>query len=245
MQVGEVRVAKAEDFEQFRRLSESAEKWALQYDRCGTKVYSKITDASTVKMIKVVAHFADVPFMVLYDVLHDPEYRRSWDENMIECYELCQLDCNNDIGYYSVKCPAPMKNRDFVTQRSWKCSDSDFVIINHTVHHKAAHPKKGFIRGTSILTGYHVKAKNSGCTLTYVTQVDPKGTLPKWIVNRVSGKIAPKVVAKLHKAAIEYKSWKDLHQPSYKPWLKPEQNTLPFVRSDDVETDESSSGSEQ
>ena len=35
-----------------------------------------------------------------------------------------------------VKCPTPMRNRDFVTQRSWYWKDDDFIIFNHTVHHK-------------------------------------------------------------------------------------------------------------
>ena len=37
----------------------------------------------------------------MYDVLHDADYRRIWDDNMLECYEICQLDRCNDIGYYS------------------------------------------------------------------------------------------------------------------------------------------------
>lgn len=53
MQVGEVRIAKAEDFEQFRRLAESTEKWSLLYDRHGIKVYSKFTEGISVKMLKV------------------------------------------------------------------------------------------------------------------------------------------------------------------------------------------------
>ena len=39
----------------------------------------------------------------MYDVLHDGDYRRCWDENMVDCYEICQLDRCNDIGYYSSK----------------------------------------------------------------------------------------------------------------------------------------------
>ena len=29
-----------------------------------------------------------------------------------------------------------MKNRDFVTQRSWYWEEDHFIIFNHTVHHK-------------------------------------------------------------------------------------------------------------
>ncbi|XP_068718776.1 START domain-containing protein 10-like [Montipora capricornis] len=234
MQVGEVRPAKAEDFEHFRRLAESVDGWNLHYDKQGTKVFCKVIDGSTIRLIKVVARFSDVSCSLMYDVLHDGDYRRCWDENMVECYEICQLDRYNDIGYYSIKCPTPMKNRDFVTQRSWNCTDDDFIIFNHTVYHKDIPVKKGFIRGQSILSGYFVQRKGEGCSVTYVSQVDLKGHLPKWLVNRASTKIAPKVVIKVHKAALGYQAWKAEHAPSYKPWIWPEQSIIPILRPEDV-----------
>lgn len=37
--------------------------------------------------------------------------------------------------------------------------------------------KKGFIRGQSILSGYFVQKRGDGCSVTYVSQVDLKGTI--------------------------------------------------------------------
>nr|XP_054754566.1 START domain-containing protein 10-like [Lytechinus pictus] len=175
----------------------------------------------------------DVSAALAYDVLHDPEYRKQWDKHMIEGKEICMLNPNNDISYYSLKCPSPMRNRDFVTQRTWLETDREYIIFNHSVFHKDLPPRKGLIRGESILTGYLVRprGKNS-CELYYVTQSDPKGSVPKWAVNKVAQIVAPSVMKTLRKACLGYQKWKSSHNPSFKPWLYPEQAMANLPRLD-------------
>lgn len=43
----------------------------------------------------------DVTAETLYDVLHDTSYRKKWDTNMIDTYDIARLTANADIGYYS------------------------------------------------------------------------------------------------------------------------------------------------
>lgn len=56
---------------------------------------------------------------------------------MIEGYEICYLSPCSDIGYYSLKSPKPLKNRDFVTQRCWLDygDGKDKIVFNHSVNH--------------------------------------------------------------------------------------------------------------
>lgn len=49
----------------------------------------------------------DVPAETLYDVLHDTSYRKKWDSNMIETYDIGRLTVNADVGYYS--CEQPLR----------------------------------------------------------------------------------------------------------------------------------------
>ena len=90
-------------------------------------------------MIRLKTVFSDVKPETLYDVLHDPDYRKveigqiqifaklqlritiwrifqTWDKHMLESKELGMLNPNNDLSYYAIHCPAPVKNRDFVLQ---------------------------------------------------------------------------------------------------------------------------------
>lgn len=70
----------------------------------------------------------------------------------------------------------------------------------------------------------------TGCFLGYVSQTDPQGKLPPWLVNKVTQIFGPKLVKKLYKAAKNYDTWKTAQdKPSLKPWYYPEQIQSPRI----------------
>jgi len=215
----EPKIATEEDFDEFIRACDDDAGWEICFDKEDTKVWDQKVANSDINIVKVRTTFKDISPIVLYDVFHDADYRREWDENMIEGREFEQLDENNDIGYYSIRCPAPLTNRDFVNQRSWRVKDNTYVIKNHSVKYPKCPEKKGLIRARSIRTGYYILAlEGGGCKLSYLTQGDPKGNIPSVVSNLVTKKLAPKIVQKIEKAAKAYPEWKSKHNPESHPW---------------------------
>lgn len=49
--------------------------------------------------------------------------------------ELKSKLCLPIIIIYIVKVPKPLKNRDFVTERSWLVLGNEYLIFNHSVNH--------------------------------------------------------------------------------------------------------------
>lgn len=54
-------------------------------------------------MVKMKTFFNDVKAGTLYDVLHDPDYRKEWDTHMLSSFDIGYLNPNNDVGYYASK----------------------------------------------------------------------------------------------------------------------------------------------
>ncbi|XP_069468560.1 START domain-containing protein 10-like isoform X2 [Ambystoma mexicanum] len=221
-------------FLDFRQQCESEQGWITKYSKRGITVAMQFPppDGKPVAIHKVKCHFTikDVPSETLYDVLHDVEYRKKWDFNMIETRDIARIGPNTDVGYYSWKCPKPLKNRDVVTLRSWLVVDKYHMIVNISVKHPDFPPRKDLVRAVSLLAGYLITSTGpNSCILTYLAQVDPKGSLPKWVVNKSSQFLAPRVLKKIYKACLNYPAWKKINQPQFKPWLNPEQNTLPTI----------------
>ncbi|XP_064482110.1 START domain-containing protein 10-like [Ornithodoros turicata] len=229
MDVGEVRVADDRDFEQLKRLTDKHEGWKVEYSKRQTTVWTRPTEQTAFKMIKLHTTYKDLTAGLLFDVMMDPGYRKKWDVYMLESYDIGCLNPNNDIGYYAVRSPPPLRNRDFVLQRSWLETKKEILVLNHSVFHESAPPRRGFVRATSYLTGFVIRpsADGRGCHFTYVTQCDPKGTLPAWFVNKLTQIFAPKMAKRVGVACQGYASWKAKNNPNVKPWLFPEQATLP------------------
>ncbi|TUB03089.1 START domain-containing protein 10 [Bagarius yarrelli] len=147
----------------------------------------------------------DVSAETMYDVLHDIDYRKKWDSNVIETFDIGKLTVNADVGYYSWKCPKPLKNRDVITLRSWLHLGNDYIIMNYSVKHPKFPPKKDMVRAVSIQTGYLIQSTGpSSCTLTYLAQA----------------------MKRIARACVKYSAWKQKHNPDFKPWIFPEQSRL-------------------
>ncbi|XP_034453811.1 START domain-containing protein 10 isoform X1 [Hippoglossus hippoglossus] len=249
-----VQIPDDSDFSSFKDQCLSTDGWISRYSKGGVTVWCREEESKAVQKLKMRIVCKDVTAETLYDVLHDTSYRRKWDTNMIDTYDIGRLTVNADVGYYSWKCPTPLKNRDFVTMRSWLPLGSDYLIINYSVKHPQHPPKKDYVRAVSLLTGYLIQSNGAtSSTLYYLTQMDPRGSLPKWVVNRVSQFVAPKAMRKIYKASLKYPEWKRKHSPHLKPWMFPEQNSLPCVRvseltlqrADSLENIDESSASEE
>jgi len=215
-------LAKDKDFDEFRVKCEEETGWELVYEDTsnGSKVQRKRNTGASIDPVRVRAHFSTLNPETLYDILHDHEYRTVWDENMIQGIVIQQLDDCNEVGYYSAKAPSPISNRDFLNQRMWRRKSDEWIIMNHAVDHPEWPEKKGFVRATSICTGYFILKKESGCDFIYYSQSNPNGWIPGWVINNVMSTFAPRMVTKLYQAAIDYPAWKEKHNPSNKPWLK-------------------------
>ncbi|XP_043086355.1 START domain-containing protein 10 [Puntigrus tetrazona] len=219
-------------FGRFKHECESEEDWTLTYNKNHILVWVQVLEEEkSLHRIKCRMQCKDIPAETMYDVLHDIEYRRKWDANVIETFDIGKLTVNADVGYYSWKCPKPLKNRDVITLRSWLPMGNDYIIMNYSVKHAKYPPKKD-----SCAAHFHPDTYTDPLTLsspaahtTYLAQVDPRGSLPKWVVNKSSQFLAPKAMKRISKACLRYPEWKQKHSPGFKPWLFPEQNPLSSI----------------
>jgi len=97
------RIADDGDFEQLKNLIDNDNGWKLEIIKPDTKVWTRAIDGCNFKMVKIRAIFTDVTSDILYDVLHDPDYRKEWDTHMLASEEIGCINVNNDVGYYASK----------------------------------------------------------------------------------------------------------------------------------------------
>eukprot|EP00659_Diplonema_papillatum_P021660 gene21660-33340_t len=171
----------------FRQFADDATAaWTLHHSKHNIFVWDRPSENKVkcgVNIIKLFAEFPKIPPHVMYDTLHDPDYRPVWDSSMGEGYNICHLDANNDVGYYLLKLPPLVANRDFCNERSWRnVNEKEFIIMNHSEPHQMCPPTKA-VRGDSIISGFLIRPHLDGCSITYVSQSDPKGWIPVSVLN--------------------------------------------------------------
>uniref|UniRef100_A0ACB8FXP0 Uncharacterized protein n=1 Tax=Sphaerodactylus townsendi TaxID=933632 RepID=A0ACB8FXP0_9SAUR len=137
-------------------------------------------------------------------------------------------------AYYSWKCPKPLKNQDVVDTEvpgmSWMKS---YVIIPTSSVKPPVVWTREADQGCRWMRWLRASVNSEAALFITVLPVYyhslSLGSLPKWVVNKSSQYLAPKMLKKMHKACLKYPSWKQEHNANLKPWLHPEQNQLPTI----------------
>ncbi|CAH8455218.1 unnamed protein product [Schistosoma margrebowiei] len=222
--LGEVGPPKDDDFHRFKIFVKDETNWKRRHKKKNVEVFTRSTPHTNMKMIKVVAIFPDVSSHVIYDMLHDNDYRSSWDNTMKESTEICRITWNCSIEHFGFRAPFAFANRDFVMLRAWQPYENEYIIFNRSVFHKKVPPRSDYVRAMTFITGYVITAISPvSCQLMYLTQNDPRGDIPSWAINLATTKVAPRLVKSLHRAALCYPGWKAQNRPEFKPWRNPEQ----------------------
>ena len=120
--------------------------------------------------------------------LQDNTTKKQWDGMLIASNPVKVFEGSFKIMYESFSAPWPVSNRDFVYAcRTIERSDG-LMLVGKSID--AGVPEKdGLVRGEVIASAFYLKRIGENLTeVTYIVSVDPKGMIPKFIVNLVGKK---------------------------------------------------------
>ncbi|CAM9598618.1 unnamed protein product [Pylaiella littoralis] len=135
----------------------------------------------------------EVPAEAIAELFESSERVKEYNKWFLEGRDLELLDDDTKVVWASS--PAPplvpfVKPRDFVTVVNVRrLEDGSIVVVNRGYKHPAAPPSDEYVRGEVVLAANIIRpdSKNRNRThFTMLTQVDPGGIAPAWIVNKIS-----------------------------------------------------------
>jgi len=223
-----------EDFQAFRSIALSPDGWEeLSKKENYYTVYRLFVEApsddgqttKTVAVFKCEATKSGLNAEAMYNMLHDPEYRKEWDDNMVHGFNICKPSKYADIGFYMLKFPmmTGLNNRYSIAQRNWhKFTDSEYVIFNHSVDAPANFSdvcqknnctiKKSHVEMTSYCSGYYMTGGTGAedpFKFVYITCSEIYTPLPAWLINYVTKSTVPSFIGKLTNMGAKHATWKN------------------------------------
>lgn len=138
-------------------------------------------------------------------VVVDTKRRPEWAERVREATVLQQISATEHIEHVVTRVPWPLKDRDFVVQTKLipdRASKTLRIEVRSVEHPKAPETGK-YVRGIIHRADFVLKATEQGKATEVKSEshVDPKGSIPSWIINLIQKSFPRKSVANLMKQA--------------------------------------------
>ena len=168
----------------FGLVPTSSDTWKVVKEEDGIQVYTRITDDSPIKEVRVEMEIA-ADLDKFMDILNNVEGYTNW---VYKCIESSKLETVSDTEFYYHTVsdfPFPVSNRDMVIH-STQHFDAERQIIS-TI--STAMPSRipeldGVVRIQHFESSWQITPiANNKLAIEYEARTDPGGYLPVWVIN--------------------------------------------------------------
>jgi hypothetical protein len=164
----------------------AGDKWEFLGSKDDIASYRREVAGSPVIAMRGEA-IVDASILRVASVLVDTARLPMWMDGVSEAKRLRTSSALHYVEYERAKIPFPLTDRDFVIE-SWMEIDAakkQVVLKAHSVSDPSV-PETGLVRGEVVSSTFTLTALDHGQRTRVVTEVhsDPKGSIPKWLVNR-------------------------------------------------------------
>ena len=179
--------------------NKKSNEWETKINELNYQVLVRESDISDIKEIKIVHRFKG-NFKKLMVALNDIETNKKLFNSCTEARLLKQIDVQSSYQYFYFKMPLTISDRDIISKVTIKNTDSTYSLVSSSVDSKMIAFKSKVIRITQANTSWQFKKTRSGdIHMEYYASADPKGKIPKWLVNAFAIREARISIDKLKK----------------------------------------------
>jgi len=184
----------------FRTEAVSTDGWQLLGDKSGVKAEKKFIagDSSPLPLVRGVGVIKNATPLQLLPIISLPGARVEWDARLEEGHVL-EKYARRKQEFYSIQRGAFMvQQRDFVGVQETLLADDGTIEMYQTsiIDDQKAPASSGKTRGHLSVAGWLIKPVGADTEVTYVIKVDPKGSLPSWLVSAIMNE-SPLLIAKI------------------------------------------------
>lgn len=160
-------------------------KWEKVTSKNGINVFKKEIEGSPVIAFKGDG-VIDAPILRVASVLVDANRNKEWMDRVVES-EIVEVKSPTErIQYSHIKTPTPLDDRDFVSNAKLVVDGANkrLTFAIHSVAHASKPERKGIVRGQLMGSSFLLVPVGADKTRVITEfHADPKGDVPKFIVN--------------------------------------------------------------
>mmetsp|Transcript_33681 Transcript_33681/g.38294 ORF Transcript_33681/g.38294 Transcript_33681/m.38294 type:complete len:355 (+) Transcript_33681:50-1114(+) len=171
--------------------------WKTIADLEDRKCHYRESGNTKMRMFRIYKRFENLDARVVFENIFDLKKAMEWEERLKTVEVLEKLDDQSDIVYLHARAPIFfVKDREFVAIKSYiyDPNQDQYLVYMKSVDRPDYKGSKSAVRGQIHLFGVRITQTgptNSDVIFELLVQQDPKGSIPKGLINTIMGKMHP------------------------------------------------------